>query len=75
MAVFNRQRFEATVKQLELLSYKSVLRRGFALVSDAKGAVIHAARAVKPGQALVIEFADGKVKTREDSGPKQGSLF
>ncbi|HRX37713.1 MAG TPA: exodeoxyribonuclease VII large subunit, partial [Aestuariivirga sp.] len=69
-----RQRYEATAKLLETLSYKSVLQRGFALVRDAKGKSVHAASDVKPGQTLQIEFADGSVKVKEDS-PKQGSLF
>jgi len=72
---FKRQRFEGTAKLIDTLSHKSVLRRGFAVVRDAKDHLIHAAAAVKPGQALVIEFADGRVKVKEDSGPKQGSLF
>ena len=72
---FKRQRFEGTARVIDSLSYKSVLRRGFALVRDAKDVPVHAAAAVRAGQALVIEFADGKVKAKEDSGPKQGSLF
>ena len=72
---FKRQRFAGTARVIDSLSYKSVLLRGFAVVRDAKDVPVHAAAAVKAGQALVIEFADGKVKAREDSGPKQGSLF
>ena len=71
---FRRQRFEGTAKLLESLSYKSVLQRGFALVRDAKDKPVHAAAAVKPGQSLQIEFADGTVKVKEDS-PKQGRLL
>jgi len=71
---FRRQSFEGTAKLLVSLSYKSVLQRGFALVRDDKDRTVRAATQVKPGLALTIEFADGKVKVREDS-PKQGSLF
>ena len=71
---FRRQRYEGTAKLLDSLSYKSVLQRGFALVRDAGDKPVHTAAAVKPGEALTIEFADGKVKVRENS-PKQGSLF
>ncbi|WP_373502116.1 exodeoxyribonuclease VII large subunit [Aestuariivirga sp.] len=71
---FRRQRFESVAKLAESLSYKSALRRGYALVRNDKGQPIHAASAVKPGRALTIEFADGEVKVREDS-PKQGRLF
>jgi exodeoxyribonuclease VII large subunit len=71
---FQRQRFDSASKLLESLSYKSALTRGFALVRSDKGKPIHAAAAVRPGQPLTIEFADGEVKVREDS-PKQGRLF
>ena len=75
IVAFKRQEMEGSVKLLASLSYKSVLHRGFALVRDAKDVPVHAAAGVKPGQGLTIEFADGKLKVREDSAPKQGSLF
>ena len=71
---FRRQRFENAAKLVESLSYKSALRRGFAVVRDDKGRPIHAAASVKQWQALSIEFADGEVKVREDSA-KQGRLL
>ena len=45
---------------LAALSYRGVLARGFALVHDANGRALRRAAAISPGQALVIEFADGK---------------
>ena len=75
IADFKTQKLESTVKLMTSLSYKSVLQRGFALVRDAKGAAVYSASAVKPAQQLAVEFADGSVGVREDSGPKQGSLF
>ena len=71
---FRRQRFDSVSKLVESLSYKSALSRGFALVKNDKGQLIHAAAAVKLRQALTIQFADGEVKVRED-GARQGSLF
>jgi exodeoxyribonuclease VII large subunit len=70
-----KQILSSQVKLMGSLSYKSVLQRGFALVRDAKNTPVHSASAVKPSQPLSVEFADGSVKVREDSGPKQGSLF
>ncbi|MGH6907305.1 MAG: exodeoxyribonuclease VII large subunit, partial [Aestuariivirga sp.] len=75
LADSKKQKLQSTIKLMASLSYKSVLQRGFALVRDAKDMPVHAASAVKPGQPLVVEFADGRVKVREDSKPKQGSLF
>ena len=62
-------------KLMASLSYKSVLQRGFALVRDGAGHPIHSAAAIKPAQQLTVEFSDGSVKVREDSGTKQGKLF
>ena len=36
-----------------------MLERGFALVLDAKGAPIRAAKAIKPGDEMALRFADG----------------
>ena len=71
---FRRQRFETAAKLVESLSYKSALRRGFALVRDDKGHPVFAAASVKSWQPLTLEFADGKVNVREDSA-RQGRLL
>ncbi len=54
-------RLDAIAKLFDSLNYRSVLKRGFALVRDAEGSPVHSADAVLDGQALVIEFADGKI--------------
>ena len=74
IVAFQRQRFEGVAKLAESLSYKSVLRRGFALVRTEKGKPIHYAADIKQWQGLRLEFADGEVSVREDS-PKQGRLL
>ena len=43
------------------MSYRGVLARGFALVRDEAGPPLRRAAEVREGQALQIEFADGKV--------------
>jgi exodeoxyribonuclease VII large subunit len=55
------ERLEAVSKLFDSLNYKSVLKRGFALVRDAEGQPLRSADAVLDGQPLVLEFADGKV--------------
>jgi exodeoxyribonuclease VII large subunit len=53
---------ERADKLLAAFSYQGVLARGFALVRDgAAGVPIRSAAAVSTGQALNIEFADGRV--------------
>ena len=53
-------RLEASAKLFDSLNYRSVLKRGFALVRDAGGLPVRSADAVLDGQSLVLEFADGK---------------
>jgi exodeoxyribonuclease VII large subunit len=74
LIALRRQRLEGVAKLVDSLSYRSVLRRGFALVRDESGQPVHAAAGVSPGQALRLEFADGDVRVREDS-PRQGRLL
>jgi exodeoxyribonuclease VII large subunit len=53
---------------LVALSYRNVLKRGFALVRDEANAPIRGAGAIGPGQALRIEFADGNIAARAYDG-------
>jgi exodeoxyribonuclease VII large subunit len=53
-------RVNQLAKLLEVVSYKSVLERGFALVS-ADGEPVRSAAAVPRGKVLDIEFQDGHV--------------
>ena len=48
-------------KLLVSLSYRSVLARGYAVVKDAEGNLVHQRAALTPGDAVAIEFADGAV--------------
>jgi exodeoxyribonuclease VII large subunit len=48
-------------KLLESLSYKSVLARGYAVIKDADGNLVHQREGLSPGDAVAIEFADGAV--------------
>ncbi len=57
-------RLLALWKRLESVSPSSVLRRGFALVRDESGRPVARAAGLAPGQGLVTEFADGRVRTR-----------
>jgi exodeoxyribonuclease VII large subunit len=58
--------------RLDSVSYQSVLARGFALVTNAKGAAVSAAAKVAPGAELKIRFADGEVKVK--AAAQQGVL-
>jgi exodeoxyribonuclease VII large subunit len=54
-------RFERASQLLVAFSYRGVLERGFALVRDAAGRPVRAAKAVSIGMPLDIEFSDGRV--------------
>jgi exodeoxyribonuclease VII large subunit len=54
---------------LQSLSYKNVLKRGYAVIQDADGRLLTRAAEVASGQALAIQFADGAVSaTAGDAG-------
>ena len=57
-----KQTLSARVQLLESLGYRRVLQRGYAVVRDDKGAILHAAAAVHAGHPVSIEFADGRVE-------------
>lgn len=57
----HRHALGGQAKLLASLGYHSVLARGFALVRDGSGAMVRTAQSVVAGQALEIEFADGRV--------------
>jgi exodeoxyribonuclease VII large subunit len=48
-------------RMLGSLSYKAVLKRGFAVVHDSEGKPVTAAAAVSPGERLSLEFADARI--------------
>ena len=68
-------RFTSATKLLQVMSYKSVLARGFAVIRDADGKPVRAAAAVAPNANLAIEFADGEVHVKATKPSTQGSLF
>lgn len=53
---------------LQSLSYKNVLKRGYAVVRDDSDRVLSAAASIGNGAALSIEFADGRAKAIAGEG-------
>ena len=79
-----RRHLDGLARELELISYRSVLERGFALVRAADGAVRRRAASLTPGEALTLTFADGDAQahagapaksSKKKAGTDQGSLF
>jgi exodeoxyribonuclease VII large subunit len=65
-----RRRVSETERLLGTLSYRNVLRRGFAVVRDAHDTPMKRAADIKSGQALKIEFADGTVEAVASGRPQ-----
>jgi exodeoxyribonuclease VII large subunit len=65
-------RLEGLGARLGAVSYAAVLARGFALVTNAKGAPVSSAATVAPGAVLNVRFADGDVGVK--AAGKQGVL-
>ena len=59
-------RLLALWKRLESVSPPSVLKRGYVLVRDEAGRPVARAKGIKPGQPLVNEFHDGRVRVRTE---------
>jgi exodeoxyribonuclease VII large subunit len=52
-------RLETFSKLIEVLSFKSVLRRGFALIRDEDGSPLASIQAIQPKSRVMIEMQDG----------------
>jgi len=63
-----QRQVDQAAKLLESYSFHSVLNRGFALVRDQDGQPVLAAAGTSTGQAISIEFADGRVGARVTEG-------
>lgn len=48
-------------RMLQSLSYKNVLKRGYAVVRDEEDRPLSSAALISAGQAISLEFADGRV--------------
>jgi exodeoxyribonuclease VII large subunit len=82
-----RARLEAVSQLFDSLNYKAVLARGYALVWDAEGLPVRSPEEVHEGQALTLEFAEGKAAATGGRGARprpakakvpaedQGALF
>jgi len=75
----SRTALNAQTRLYDSLSYKAVLKRGYAIVRDKSDRLVAAAANTKPGQQVSVEFHDGKRGARIETDPKmpprQGSLF
>ena len=52
---------QEAARLLNSLSYRNVLRRGYAVVRNATDQAVDRAAALSAGEAVSLEFADGRV--------------
>lgn len=72
----HENRTKLASEKLDLLSFKSVLNRGFTVVRDESGIPITKADKLKSNQNIVIEFKENKTANAKIyNKEKQGSLF
>jgi exodeoxyribonuclease VII large subunit len=57
-----RDALQALSAQLELLNPQRTLERGYAIVTDAAGAVLRDPLHIRPGQALGLRLAEGSAE-------------
>jgi exodeoxyribonuclease VII large subunit len=67
-----RQRVHAAGRQLEALSYRRVLHRGFSVTRTADGKILRSAANVAEGAPIVTELADGQIRSVVGSAPPAG---
>ncbi len=65
-------RLESLERLRQSLGYPATLRRGYAVVRDADGAVLTEARAAAKARMLEIEFADSRLHAQPQQAPKSG---
>ena len=63
------QRVEAAGRQLEALSYRNVLRRGFSVTRSAEGLILRSVQDVREGQLVETELADGTMTSTVGQTP------
>jgi exodeoxyribonuclease VII large subunit len=70
-----RHRLDGVGGRLETYgqTLRDTLARGFAIIRDAAGTVVDSAHALAPGDALIIEFHDGKLAATVEGGGKRAA--
>jgi exodeoxyribonuclease VII large subunit len=58
-------------KLVDSLSYKRIIDRGFALVTDDAGHIVRSKDTVRPGQLLVVDVSDGSFGVNVSGAPAQ----
>ena len=63
-----RQRVSSMARELEALSYRNVLRRGFSVTRSDGGEILRSVEQVSAGERIETELTDGKLRSTVDGG-------
>jgi len=63
-----RQQVEAAARQLDAMSYRSVLSRGFSVTRSSAGRILRRADQVTAGEIVETELTDGGFRSRVEAG-------
>ena len=66
-----QQQLEQATLKLEPWNPQAVLARGYALVSRSDGSLVRQATAVRAGETLAVQFADGNITVNVNQGVQQ----
>jgi len=69
-----RRVLDGNAQLLASLSYRSILNRGYAVVRDARGAMLRSTSAVRSGERLEIEVADGRIGADVVEAPPEATV-
>jgi len=64
-----RQTVQSHARQLEAMSYRSALARGFSVTRGRDGAIIRSVAQAAMGDRIETELADGTLPSRVEDGP------
>jgi exonuclease VII large subunit len=63
-----RQEVSAAERQLEAMSYRSVLSRGYSVTRSAGGRIVRSVAEAAAGEVVETELTDGRFRSRVDGG-------
>ena len=68
-----KQQIASAGRQLDAMSYRRVLKRGYSVTRDAEGEILRSVKTVKQGQLIETELVDGKIHSKVT--PKNATLL
>jgi exodeoxyribonuclease VII large subunit len=69
-----RQQIDAAARQLDAMSYRRVLHRGFSVTRSKAGRILRAASEVLAGETIETELADGRLSSKVAGGGEPAAL-